>query len=365
MQKNIYLPNVELNMEGVTVTGWLVNVGDQITVDQAIMEVETQKATIEVPSPEAGHVRAQYVRAGDEVGEKALLCVVTDSADEPFTDPRETVASSNASTSAANSAHEETTARNESGIAPAAPAARKLAKELGVDLAQLRGSGPGGRITVEDVQTASTSAPQSTSGWSKLPAARVALNQQMQKSLTEIPQIHIARQMDVTTIAWKQEGSTFTHRLIKAVAAALARHPALRTIIEGNQVKEEPVSVAVAMDTPHGLVAPALRAADTLTLEQIAAAVQELQSRAESNSLRREELINAPFAITNLGMLGVDFFQPFVFHGQTAVLAIGRAIDVTDSSKTAWFNLGVDHRVVDGAEAARFLETLQQEISKS
>src|ERR1051326_2613106 len=111
------------------------------------------------------------------------------------------------------------------------------------------------------------------------------------------------------------------------------------------------------MDTAHGLVAPAVRHADQLSLEQIAAQVKELRVRAEAGKSRREDLVDAPFAVSNLGMLGIDFFAPFVFHGQTAVLAIGRAVD-----GKAWFTLALDHRVVDGAEAARFLETLQNAI---
>ena len=94
-------------------------------------------------------------------------------------------------------------------------------------------------------------------------------------------------------------------------------------------------------------------------------AITELREKADANSLRRAELTDAPFAISNLGMLGVDQFDAFVFHGQTAVLSVGRSTDDVPGRKTAWFGLAVDHRVVDGAEAARFLETLQREISAS
>ena len=201
---------------------------------------------------------------------------------------------------------------------------------------------------------------QNEEGWKPLPALRIALNAQMLKSLAEIPQIHVTRQMDISSLTIKAEGITFTHRLVRAAAAALVKHPALRTIIEGNRVKTEPVSVAVAMDTPHGLVAPVVRGAENLSLNQIGEMIRDFRARAELNALRGEELRNGPFAITNLGMFGVDLFSAFVFHGQTAVLAVGRAAD-----GKAWFNLAVDHRVVDGAEAARFLETLQKEILKS
>jgi pyruvate dehydrogenase E2 component (dihydrolipoamide acetyltransferase) len=119
------------------------------------------------------------------------------------------------------------------------------------------------------------------------------------------------------------------------------------------------------MDTPHGLVAPVLRRPDQMSLAEISAALKELRHRAHSDSLQHHELINAPFAVTNLGMFNIDFFSAFVFHGQTAVLSVGRMTSAADGTWTAWFGLALDHRVVDGAEGARFLQTLQAEILKA
>jgi pyruvate dehydrogenase E2 component (dihydrolipoamide acetyltransferase) len=184
----------------------------------------------------------------------------------------------------------------------------------------------------------------------------------MTRSLAEIPQIHLSRQMDVTLLARKQEGVTFTHRLIAASSAALAKHPALRSTLDGSRLRVHPADVAVALDTPHGLVAPVVRGAEGMGVAKIAETLTELRDRASRNGLRREEFANGPFAITNLGMYGIDFFSAFVFHGQTAVLAVGRAVESTNGRKTAWFSLALDHRVVDGAEGARFLETLQGEM---
>lgn len=361
MKKEIKLPQVELNMESVTVVRWLVKPGDVVKAEQPILEVETQKAIVEVPSSDAGHVRRLCVKEGETIGEKALLCILTDGPDESFDAPSAVASGVDRGPSEQPRSTTAATA-DEDGAVRAAPAARKLAKELGVDLAKVKGSGPEGRITVEDVQGArmkDEGGGMKGEGWALLSAARIALNAQMQKSLAEIPQIHVVRQLDVVAISVKAAGVTFTHRLVRTAAAALARHPTLRTIIEGERVKVEPVSVAVAMDTPRGLVAPALRGTEKLPLQEIATRLKDFRARAEAGTLKREELVNAPFAITNLGMFGVDFFSAFVFHGQTAVLAVGRA-----TGGKAWFSLAVDHRVVDGAEASRFLETLQSEISK-
>jgi pyruvate dehydrogenase E2 component (dihydrolipoamide acetyltransferase) len=380
MLKNVLLPQVELTMENVTVLEWLVQVGDHVSADQPLMEVETQKATLEVPSPEAGYVRQLCVQAGDQIGKEALICVLSDTADESLeVESSDESTESKASVSVDEGLQE--TAKPETSLsgapersetnAPsdgpilAAPAARKLAKDRGIDLTGVKGSGPGGRITVADVESLTSATNQNTSNaaeWTSLPTSRIALNAQMTKSLAEIPQIQISRQMDVTSLSRKVADITFTHRLIAATSQALEKHPALRTVIEGERVKTEPVSVAIAMDTPRGLLAPVLREANGLAVEQIAVTVRDFHTRANSGTLRREEMINGPFAITNLGMFGVDLFSPFVFYGQTAVLAIGRSTDSSGSRKVAWFTLAVDHRVVDGAEAARFLETLQQII---
>ncbi len=381
MQKNILLPQVELEMESVAVVKVCVREGELVDADKPIIEVETQKATTEVPASEAGYVRKLFVKEGDNIGKEALLCILTDTADEAFTIPTSAAAATRSRTVPAP-APASAPIIHEGGIVPAAPAARRAAAEAGIDLRTVRGTGPNGRVTVEDVKAAvdangKASAPAAPSSpaastptapggeWIPLPPPRLALIAQMRKSLAEIPQIHVARQMDVTPLSVKAEGVTFSHRLIRAAAAALARHPALRTMIQGERSRVESVSVAVAMDTPHGLVAPAIREADKRQLAEISAAVEDFRRRGASRSLRSEELRNAPFAITNLGMMGVDFFNPFVFHGQTAVLGVARAIDAPAGTKVAWFTLAVDHRVVDGAEAARFLQSLQEEINRA
>ncbi|MBI4027657.1 MAG: 2-oxo acid dehydrogenase subunit E2 [Verrucomicrobia bacterium] len=361
MQKNIHLPQVELNMESITVVRWLVKEGDHVAAEQPILEIETQKAVAEAPSSDAGYVRKLCVKEGDTIGEKALLCILTDTKDESFEDVAALLRSADSSARQTPLHRSAATPDSEGGAIRAAPAARKLARDLGVDLATVNGTGPDGRITVEDVQRMQNaeSRMKDEEQWTPLLPSRLALIAQMQKSLAEIPQFHVARQMEVMPLMAKAEGITFTHRLIRAAAAALAKHPSLRTVMNGHAIRAMPVSVAVAMETPNGLIAPALRHADQLTLGQIAAQTKELRVRAEAGRLKREEWTEAPFAISNLGMFGVDFFNAFVFHGQTAVLAVGRATE-----GKAWFNLAVDHRIVDGAEAARFFETLQQEIQK-
>ncbi|NQU39742.1 MAG: 2-oxo acid dehydrogenase subunit E2 [Lentisphaerae bacterium] len=368
MQRNIHLPQVELTMESVTVVRWLVSVGDTIKAEQPIMEVETQKAVTEVPSPEAGVVRVLCVQEDDEILEKALICVLTDTAEEALAAASEAAANSGdtATTEPLVPGSEPKTSAAPAGQVKASPAARKLARERGLDLATVTGSGPGGRITPEDVEAIGRTATKDdrVDEGTPVTAAQRARIQQMQTSLAEIPQFQVSRQMDVAPLAHGSGDVTFTHRLILCVAQALKAHPALRTRLRDDHTFVEPVSVAVAMETEHGLVAPVIREAAGRSLDDIAATVRDFKDRANRRTLKTNELNDGLFAISNLGMLGVDQFTPFVFHGQTAVLAIGRAVcPASGEGSIAWFTLGVDHRVVDGAAAARFLEALQQEIA--
>ena len=372
MQREVFLPQVELTMESALISKWLVCAGDRVTAQQPILEVETQKATSEVPAPAAGYVRRLCVEEGQTVGEKALLCILTDTADEPLKLPHPPgCGPGEVDSPIAKTSSPSTFSKGEAIHAQqikASPAARRLSREFNVDLSAVKGTGPGGRITEEDIRAvASGEASVDADGglWQPLPAKRVALIDQMQKSLAEIPQIQVRRRLEVTPLLAKADGIKFTHRLVKAVAAALVRHPALRTEFNANRIRVKPVSVAIAVDSLHGLVAPVLRNADRLSLQQIAAAVTDFRAKADTDSLRRADLTDGPFAVSNLGMLGVDQFDAFVFHGQTAVLSVGRSTEDAPNKTSAWFGLAADHRVVDGAEAARFLETLQSEIVSS
>ena len=350
-------------MERVQVVRWLVDVGERVAVDQPILEVETQKATVEVRSMDAGFVRLKCVSDADEIGEGAFLCVLTDNAEEPFEGPDAAHPQTSAKVPAAprNAGVIEPVAKP-TRIVPAAPAARRLAKELGIDLTAVAGSGPGGRVTEADVRGFDQSCDGGVTGvWTPIDPVRRALNDQMERSLRAIPQFHLRREMDVTALMAERSSTTFTHRLIECTAAALKRHPALRTSIADNKLKEQPIDVAVAMQSPTGLVAPVLRNADQRSLTEIAAGVRSLAQR--TGELTREELSNAPFAISNLGMFGVDSFDAFVFHGQTAVLAVGKTRSEEDNNTVASFSLALDHRVVDGVEGAKFLATLQEEIN--
>ena len=157
MQKNIYLPQLEINMEDVEIIKWLVKEGDFVHPEQNILEVETQKALNEIPSGETGYLRKCFAKVGDVIGENALICILTDSMNESFEEPQP------ASISLENPSHEKSTSSILSPVDKqirASPAARKLAKESGITLEKIKGTGPENRITVEDVQNAVSKSKQ-------------------------------------------------------------------------------------------------------------------------------------------------------------------------------------------------------------
>ena len=368
MHKIIRLPQVELNLENATVVEILANVGAFLKDKDILMTIETQKAIEEVPCGASGYLRTLLVAEGEQVDLHDPLAVLTDLPDEEFDLPKTKAPQEVRRLRPRPAARtgQTGTAKPPPGKVRSVPAARRRARDLGIDLTQVAGSGPEGRVTVSDVESHATSttgkpSPRPAAGV-PLTGARKALIEQMERGHREIPQISISRNLDVTPLKERSEGITFTAIVVYHIARALVGHEALRTVFTGERLRLEPVDIAVAMDTPHGLLAPVVRGADRLEVEEISRVIRQYRERAGENRLKGEELRPGPFAVTNLGMFGVDLFTPLVFAGQTAVLAIGRAADSENRRSSAWFTLAVDHRVVDGAEAARFLETLRREI---
>lgn len=405
----VLLPNVELNMDSVTVVEVLVKPGDPVQKGAVLLSVESQKATFEVESEYDGFVSELYVAVGDEICEKAELCAITDelgAASSEKQDSSMEQASDALNSDVVESAtcgvveckqaaglltHDDLTR----GKVRASPLARKMAKSEGIDLHSLSGSGPLGRIMRADIEQAITdralqleSASQQKTAepavkeatpvgnetcsqekvkvfseeWQTFSAGRMGIIQQMENAVQSIPIFSLTRQMDLTTIAQRIKGLTLTHRLVACLGQALVQFPSLRTTVRKTDFRVEAVSVAVAMDTKQGLAAPAVRNPELLTLPEIAATIRLLKARGDAGQLKRSDFSNAPFALSNLGMYGIDQFQPSVFEGQSAVLGTGRAVDGAGGRKLAWFTLTCDHRIVDGVEAAKFLQTLQDLI---
>lgn len=399
------LPELGENIESGDIVSVLVREGDVIEGNQGVVELETDKAVIEVPCPHAGKIEKILVGKGDSVKVGQLLLTIDGTAEPEEDAPSETppakqetpIASTPpAATPAATTAP---SVPPTGGPLPAGPAARRLARERGIDLARLAGSGARGRITVEDVQAAGSAPgavaapaapigqpviPPGTPGsdnWGsvrveKMSKIRRTIAAQMVKSVSTAPHVTNFDDADVTVLEEMRKSIpkgylgqdiklTTMPFVMKAVAASLRQHPVLNASIDDENeqvVYKEYVNLGIAVDTPRGLVVPVMRAVDRMTIGQIAGELTNLAGKARDVSFGIEDLRGGTFTISNLGAVGGTYSTPVINHPEVAILLLGRSRwmpVVRDGKLETRFmmplSLSYDHRIVDGAAAARFL----------
>ncbi len=397
----VILPKLGLTMDEGKIVAWRKREGDRVSAGEILFEVETDKATMEVESPAAGIVRKVLIGEGATAPVTTLIAVIADTAEEPLGDvldgsaraaraegPRETGGPREASSDLARGeaprsaqvldlgAAAPRSARPGDGMGDASggervrssPAARKRAQELGVDIETVTGTGPGGRVTLEDVdaaaangaRTAAPGAPPPTTppaapGERRVPLTRMrrAIAEAMTRS-AHVPQFQVSRDVDMTAAdeLRKRTGVSYTDLLVAACAQALRAHERFRSRFDGDAViVSDGVHVGVALALDDGLIVPVIRDADRKDVTAIAVEREKLQDGARAGRLPADALTGAVFSISNLGTLGVDRFQALVNPPEAAILAVGRL----SPRKVLALTLSVDHRVADGADAARFL----------
>ena len=258
--------------------------------------------------------------------------------------------------------------------ASSTPAARRRARELGVDIASVRGSGPNGRITQEDVERAAASHTRTP----KLPEqSRGELARSLFHAWQTVPHIHISRRLEADALAQASEEVhsrqvSVTDLLLFAVSRVLPDFPEITRIWEGERLEPATaIHLAFAVDSGKGVTAPVIQSADSLDLEQISAHRRELADAARLQRVKLADLNKGVFTLTNLGMEGADFFAPIINWPQTAILATGRMTrepvvrgDSIGVGWRMWANLALDHRAIDGAAGARFLAKLQDKLNQ-
>ncbi|MDQ3915125.1 MAG: 2-oxo acid dehydrogenase subunit E2 [Actinomycetota bacterium] len=370
--------------EGVTeaeVDRWLVNEGDVVSEDDPLVELITDKATAEIPSPYEGVVSRIHVKAGEVVPVGTVLITIGERAASdgapppPPPPPAATAAEAPAGPSAQD-------ARSSNGAAKAMPPVRKLARELGVDIAALTGSGPGGRIRREDVEAAAAAHPSQPPTRSALGERREPLRgvrrliaERMSAAHRIVPPVTHVEECDVTEldatrnlVNERNPGKlrlTYMPFIVKAVVAGLKAHPALNASLDddaGEIVFHERCDIGIAVDTPAGLVVPVVRDADRKRLREVAEDVDRLARAAREGTLRSEDLKDPTFTISSPGPFGGLMATPIVFHPQSAILGVHRASErpvVRDGQIVIrqMMNLSItfDHRVLDGMTAAKFV----------
>ena len=408
MAHRFLLPDIGEGLEEAEVVEWLVAVGDVVARDQPLVEVLTDKASSELPSPVAGTVLRLGAVEGERIQVGEVLIEIDDGSDGGQGSPRlaDTPDTTEADATEPPATLELATAPT-GGRVKASPATRRLALEVGVDLAALRGSGPGGRISADDVRAAATMGGlsateplkpvrrspispidpelgQMEAGRHDLRGIRGVVARNMARSWSEIPHIHTMDEVDASLLVDfrnrirsmdRRGADAVTHLVVAAVAAAraLRRFPMVNGHLEGDPadaiVIPESVNLGIAVATQRGLIVPVVRDADTLDLFAMAEAITEVADRARADDLSAADLLGATFTITNYGSLGGRFATPIIPPGQGAILGLGSvaerpvAVDgAVVARPTLPVVLGADHRLIDGDLAEAFRRTVVDDL---
>lgn len=395
MAISVTVPRLGWSMEEGTFVEWLKADGDTVRLGDPLFSLESDKSTETVEAIDAGVLRipADGPRGGDKVRVGQVIAYLV-AAGEALPVPPAAVLGA-AGTASAPGMHigedERRPAASSAPVAPptadaprrraVAPRARRLARRLGIDLAGVSGSGQNGRVRERDVQAAAR-APAGR--LIPHPAIRRTIAARMVAGVTVAAPVTLTVQVDATNLVGLREQfrghaaatddaiPSFTALLVKLTAAALRQHPLLQAQWRDDGLfVPDGVHIALAVDTEAGLLVPVIRAADRLTLREIAAQARDLTRLAREGKLLGEQMYGATFTISNLGMFGVDAFTPIIQLPQCAVLGVGRIVRepaVVDGGVVPrdrmTLSLTFDHRVVDGAPAARFLDTLRRAIEQ-
>ena len=367
------LPDLGEGVAEAEIDRWHVKEGDAIAEDQALVDVITDKASAEIPSPYGGVVSKIHYAPGDVAPVGAVL-VSIDTAPDRKVESQPAAAPASLSDPKGGDAGPLETAE---GV-KATPPVRRLARELGVELEGRAGSGPGGRIRRADVEARAGSGRMAARAGERrepLRGIRRAVAIRMSEAHRVVPSVTHVEECDVTDLEAVRkrfnEGSsgapklTFLPFIVRAVVRGLQQYPALNASLDDEAAEivfHNRYDIGIAVDTPHGLVVPVIRSADLKPLVELAVDIERLASQARTGSLPREELQGSTFTVTSPGAFGGLMATPIVFHPQAAILGVHKAADrpVVRGGQIVirkMMNLSVtfDHRILDGMTAAKFI----------
>ena len=416
MSKEFKLPDLGEGIHEGEVLAVRVSVGQAVKEGDIILEVETDKAAVEIPSPYTGTVFEIRVRPGDTVRVGQVLIAFSEPGEKPAPAPEPIAAESTQITVPESSAAPQGPERRE-GPVPASPATRRLARELGVDLARVPPSGAAGLVTADDVRAFGArdqvlpapavervppaaerpalplDRPSELPDFSKWGAVervpfrsiRRATAKQMSLAWAQIPHVNSQDYVDVTRLeAFRRKHKkdvealggrlTFTVFALKAVATALKAHPRVNASLDtsaGEMILKKHYHIGVAVNTEEGLVVPVVREVDNKSIKELAVELQGLVQRAHARKISLEEFQGGTFTITNAGALGGWSFAPIINYPQVAILGLGQgrlqpAVVKRESGLAIAPRLimpavlCIDHRVLDGADAINFLKLFKQ-----
>ena len=384
MATEVIMPALEMSQEQGVLVRWLKAEGEFVARGEPLMEIETDKAVMEIEAAASGILSNVTAREGDEipVGQGiAWLLSEGESVPSPAAGvPRPSRPSARAAT-ARRERTDRTPARSPSrrGRVRASPRARKMARKLGIDLTAVSGSGPKGAILPRDLeahQPASKKDAAAELEYRVVPVkgTRRSIARRTSESYRNAPHITLSLSLDVTGLqARTTPQRRLTPCLLKAVADALLKHPRLNAHLVEDEIREfRPVHLGVAVSLEDGLVVPVLRNMEKKGIQQVQRELTDLADRSRKRMLQPEEMRGSTFSVSNLGMYGIEQFTSILNPPEVGILSVGtvRAVPVVVEGEVAvrsrmQVTLNADHRAVDGAVAAQFLQTLKQSIESA
>ena len=371
----VNMPRLGQDMERGTLVEWVKSVGEKVEEGEILATIETEKAEVAFESPTGGYLVAVLVAPGTTAATGAPLAWIADdpTAKPPAHEPEQSAPSPVSPKRPGPSSRPERTGparRRRSTRKPVSPLARRRARELGVDLAAVEGTGPGGRVTEEDVRKAHEAVQSGSSVTGELSRMRLAIATRMTRSAA-IPQFQLMREVVIEKPEHSGAGPqvTYTDLLLWATARALVERPSVNSSwVEGDppSVRTHPrVNLGCAVAVDDGLIVPVIRDAGSLSPEQISMQRRRLEGAVRGGRLRAEDLEGGTFTVSNLGGAGVDGFIALINPPEAGILAVGavkpRPVVVDDvlmAAPTVRLTLTGDHRVFDGMEGAKFLAAI-------
>ncbi|HHZ02381.1 MAG TPA: 2-oxo acid dehydrogenase subunit E2 [Tissierellia bacterium] len=400
MATEIRMPQLGLTMEEGTIAKWLKREGDKVSVGDVLLEITTDKLSNEIESEVDGYLLKIVAQEGEDIPVKGLIAIIGEEGEKIDLAVDDKIEATKdelkVELTGIASKEEDKSAVTETGRIKASPLAKKTAKDLKIDLRELTGTGPGGRIVQRDVLAAAEKKKSQPSIEETIPAPqpvtvtevpgdivkplsnmRKVIGKRMQANKQIAPHVTITTEVNVDkTIALRNKLNaknlearfSYTDILIKMSATALINYPVMNSsITEDSFIIHDRVNIGVAVALDEGLIVPVIRDADRKGLKAISAETKELIAKARENTLSPDEMNGATFTISNLGNYDVDGFTPVINLPEAAILGVGRIVrkpivnenDEIVPASMMVLSLSFDHRVVDGATAAEFLKKLK------
>lgn len=370
------MPKFGLSMESGTISKWYKKEGEPIKKDEPIVEVESEKITNDIPSPVDGFLKKIVVEEGQDQKVGEVIAYIAENKEELEEEVEEEKKVEEVVKEEKVEQEPQKIAVKEAqeGFIKASPRAKRLAKEKGIDLHQVRGTGPNGRIVEKDVLAFAKAQGTVEEGVEEpISAVRKTIIKNLSESYRNSVLVTNMTKIDMTELLklreeWKKEEKvSVTAILVKIVSEVLKKLSKFNVLFDGEKVKKfNSINIGVAVDTEKGLVVPVIKNVGTMNIREINKELKRISDAAKSEKIGLDDLQGSHFTITNLGMMRTDMFTPILNGQEVAILGVGRTtkeVKVMDDNSFAvremsWFSLSYDHRIIDGADAARFLGEL-------